>query len=110
MPFRKLPYNFHDSQLLDFCLGPRKEVTLEIALDPVWNEGVRRTVQVRLGAIQNFDEVTAYFGRIVRPKQSEWAMAEVIGLTHSGDRKDRVMLDLSPGGSVEVQSRHLDVV
>jgi hypothetical protein len=110
MAFRSFPFNFHDGQLTDFSVGPRQEVTLHIALDPVWNQKQERTVLVRFGAIQNFDVVSAFFEKIERPTDRDRAIVEVIGLLHSGDRKDAVIVDLSPYGSVEIKSRHVTVV
>ena len=110
MAFRTFPFHFHDGQLTDFAVGPRHEVTLYIALDPVWNQKQERTVLVRFGAIQNFDEVTAFFEKIKRPADRDRSIAEVVGLVHSGDRKDSVIVDLSRIGSVEIRSRHITVV
>ncbi|MES2696813.1 MAG: hypothetical protein V4773_25320 [Verrucomicrobiota bacterium] len=110
MAFRSLPFNFHDGQLTDFSVGPRQEVTIHIALDPVWNQKQERTVLLRFGAIRNFETVSAFFQKLQRPQQSDRSIAEVVGLIHSGDRKDAVILDLSPYGSVEIETRHVTVV
>ncbi len=110
MTFRRFPYNFHDGQLMDFSLGPRQEAGLSIALDPVWNDGQSRMVRVRFGAIQNFHEVEAFLGKIKKPTDPDRSAAEVIGLVHSGSKKDRVLLDLEGYGSIEIQSRHLTIV
>ncbi len=110
MGFRRFPFNFHDGQLRDFSIGPRSELTLHIALDPVWNEKQERTVLVRFGAIQNFEAVAAFFEKIERPRDPERSIAEVVGLVHSGVTKGVVIVDLSPCGSVEINSRHVTVV
>lgn len=110
MAFRTFPFNFHDGQLRDFSVGPRKEVTLHIALDPVWNEKQERTVLVRFGAIQNFEAVAAFFDKVERPSDPYRSIAEVVGLVHSGVRKDAVIVDLSPCGSIEINSRNVTVV
>jgi hypothetical protein len=110
MSFRTFPFNFHDGQLTNFSVGPRKEVTLHIALDRVWNQKQERTVLVRFGAIQNFEAVSAFFEKIDRPHDPERSIAEVVGLVHSGAKKDAVIVDLSPCGSIEINSRHVTVV
>lgn len=110
MSFRRFPYNFHDGQLTDFRVGPRKEVTLEIALDPVWNQKQERTVLARFGGIKNFETVAAFFGKIERPSDTEHFIAEVVGLKHIGAKKDLVIVDLSPCGSIEIDSRHVTVI
>jgi hypothetical protein len=109
MPFRDFPFNFHDGQLTGLSIGPRSEVTLQVALDPVWNQNQERTVSVRFGAIRNYGEVAAFFGRIEPPKAAGRSIAEVIGLVHVGDRKDRVLVDLANHGSIEIQSRAVTV-
>jgi hypothetical protein len=109
MAFRSFAFNFHDGQLTEFSVGPRREVTLHIALDPVWNQKEERTVLVRFGAIQNFESVSAFFEKVQRPREPGRAIAEVVGLVHAGDRKDSVIVDLSPYGSVEIKSRHVTV-
>jgi hypothetical protein len=96
--------------LLDFTIGPRREVALEIALDPFWNKGDGRTVRVHLGAVDNLDEVAAYFYGLRKPVQPGGAIAGVIGLAYVGDRKDAVVVDLERCGSVTIQSRRVNTI
>jgi hypothetical protein len=63
MAFRSFPFNFHDGRLTDFSVGPRKEVTLHIALDSVWNQKQERTVLVRFGAIAYSGQTDQLFRR-----------------------------------------------
>ena len=53
MKFRSFKRNFHDGQLASFTLGPRRELTLEIALDPVWN----KSAFLSIGAIRRHREL-----------------------------------------------------
>lgn len=65
-----MPYNFHDALLEDFQVGPRQEVTLRIALYPIFYPG-RPVVSVRFGAIFNYEAVEAYFRKIDKPEPEE---------------------------------------
>ena len=107
MTFRTIPYNFHDGHLRDFSVGPRNEVTLHIALNPVWNQKQDCTVLVRFGAIRNFDAVVAFFGKLERPNIEGRSIAEVVCMVHSGVRKDAMYVGFSPGEGIEIQSRHV---
>ncbi|MBW4683289.1 MAG: hypothetical protein KME19_24860 [Microcoleus vaginatus WJT46-NPBG5] len=65
-----LKYNFHDALLEKVEVGPRREVTLHIILYSVYYEG-GPSVQVRFGAITNFDSVSAFFSKIVDEESNE---------------------------------------
>jgi hypothetical protein len=107
--FRRFPHNFHDGQLTDFSIGPRREISIRVRLDPVWNEQQERTVIVRFGAIVNMETVTSFFERIERPNDQNQAIDEVVGLVHLREKKEVILLDLSKSGSVEIQARNVTV-
>ena len=96
-------FNFHDAQLADFSVGPRKEVTLHIALDPVWNGKEKKSVVVRFGAIENMPQVTTYFDQLERPSGSDGFVAGICSLTQS--KKNSVVLALSDYGSLEIRAK-----
>jgi len=106
MSFRTLKHNYHDGQLVSFSFGPRNEVTLEIYLDPVWNPGGPSTGRIRFGAIQNLNEVQAFFERVSPPRRGGAFLAEVIGIVY--EPKARWILDLSDYGSVVILAKHCD--
>ncbi len=108
--FRRFPYNFHDGHLIDFSIGPRREISIHVRLDPIWNERQERTVIVRFGGIVNMDAVTSFFGRIERPEDTTHAIDEVIGLIYLREKKDVVVLDLHKSGSVEIHTRNISIV
>jgi hypothetical protein len=56
-----LRFNYHDALLLEFRLGPRREVELLIQLDPVWNNSAPEVIKFRLSAIDNYEEVENFF-------------------------------------------------
>jgi hypothetical protein len=55
-------HEFHDGRIASFTLGPRRELTLEIALNPVWNKHAR-SASVRFGGVENYDELLRSFAR-----------------------------------------------
>ncbi|MBL7998367.1 MAG: hypothetical protein JNL32_06995 [Candidatus Kapabacteria bacterium] len=61
MPVSELKYNLHDSHIAEFSFGPRREVTLTVALDPVWNINKPATIKLRFSAIENYEAVQSYF-------------------------------------------------
>jgi hypothetical protein len=54
-----LQSKFHDAGLAGHRIGPRREITLKIQLDPVWNPG-KSMVKVRFGGIENLEEVEQF--------------------------------------------------
>ena len=66
MAYRSLKYEFHDASLVGFSIGPRREIELEIDLNPVWNK-IGGIVRLRSGNIKNFDDVKQFFGSIPTP-------------------------------------------
>lgn len=66
---RQLPdlrFNFHDALLIDFQIGPRRELTLHINLYSVFYPNYP-SVQVRFGAITNFESVQRYMKKLDAP-------------------------------------------
>jgi len=100
-------HNFHDGNLVSFTLGPRRELTLEIALDPVWNKESPPIVYVRFGGIENYDEVASFVRALPPPQQPAGYIAEVIGLLFVGDGPNSVILNLDRHGHIQVHSRHV---
>src|SRR5436190_1659700 len=49
-------------------LAPRKELTLDVHLDPVWNPGAASTARIRLGAIENLDKGKRFFHSVAPPR------------------------------------------
>lgn len=82
-----LRYYYHDGALVSFDIGPRREVTLTIHLDEVWNPN-GGTIGVRFGAVANLDEVRAFLSRIPPPASGSAGCIETImklefaGATH----------------------------
>jgi hypothetical protein len=106
MAFRSFQRNYHDGQLACFTVGPRRELTLEIALDPVWNKHAPPSASVRFGAIENYHEVAAFF-RALPPPRPNGYIAEIIGLQYVEDGPNWIVVDLQDHGAVKVRSRHV---
>jgi hypothetical protein len=102
MKFRSFKHNFHDGQLASFTLGPRRELTLEIALDPVWNKEGPSSAFVHFGSIGNFDDVVSFFRALPQPPRPDAYIAEVIGLQYLKDGPNWVVVDLAGHGHVRV--------
>jgi hypothetical protein len=107
MKFRSFRHAFHDGQLAGFTLGPRRELTLEIALDPVWNKQGPPSVSVRFGGIENFDEVAAFFRVLPPPPRPDAFIAEVIDVEYAKEGPNWVMIALSHHGHITIHSRHV---
>lgn len=56
-----LSKNYHDANLINYKLGPRNEITLIIVLDPIWNNNIKKEINIRFGAIENMEEVRQFF-------------------------------------------------
>lgn len=107
MTFRSFRHNFHDGHLASFTLGPRLELSLEIALDPVWNKGGPPTATVRFGGIENYHEVASFFRALPQPSRHDAYFAEVIGLQYLGEGPNWVVVDLAGYGGIRIHSRHV---
>ena len=54
-------YHYHDSSLVQFVIGPRKDLNLIIHLDPIWNEGIDKNVSLSFRGIENLEKVKTFF-------------------------------------------------
>jgi hypothetical protein len=106
MAFRSFQRNYHDACLASFTLGPRRELILEIALDPVWNKQAPPTAYVRFGGIENYDEIVSFF-RALPPPRSNGYIAEIVGLQYTGDGPNWVVADLQGHGHIRIRSHHV---
>ncbi len=107
MKFRSFRHSFHDGHLASFTLGPRRELTLEIALDPVWNKDGPSVASVHLGGIENFDEVTSFFRALPPPRLPHAYIAEIVGLQYLRVGPNWVIVDLAGHSHISVQSNHV---
>jgi hypothetical protein len=106
MTFRSFRHNYHDGHLASFTLGPRRQLTLEVALDPVWNTDTD-SASVRFGGIENYEEVASFFRALPPPPRSDAYIAEIIGLDFEGDGPNWVVIDLASHSHIRVHSRHV---
>ncbi len=61
MIVNELKFNLHDSQLEKFTFGFRRDLTLTIVLDPVWNKNLDSKINLRFAAIENLEAVREFF-------------------------------------------------
>lgn len=106
MKFRSFKHNYHDAQLASFTLGPRRELTLEVDLNPVWNKEMR-SVSVRFGGIENYDEVKLFFHALPKPPRADAYIAQFVGLGYSGEGPNWVIIILDEHGNIRISSRHV---
>ena len=107
MTFLSFRHHFHDAHLASFTLGPRRELTVEIALDPVWNKEGPSSVSVRFGGIENYDEVASFFRALPQPERTDVHIAEVMGLRYVLERPNSVVIDLAGQNPLKIQSSHV---
>ena len=106
-----LPYNFHDGGLAAIEIGPRREVTLTVGLDPVWNAG-ECTARIRFGGIENFDEVRAFFATLPPARLPGAFLDGIDYLDYDRAEVSRVhrlvlRLELDHGGTVTIRCRNV---
>jgi len=98
----ELRHTYHDASIVAFAAGPRNEIRLEIALDPVWN--TCRSVVLRFGAIANLAEVTSFFGRIPPKVVPEAHLATIERLEYKSSKPATAVLQLDGLGTIEIES------
>ncbi len=106
--YRSFQFSFHDSSLLGVQMGPRRDLSLSIDLDPAWNPG-GGAVKVNFDAVENFAEVKEFFSALEDSDEPEAYLAEITGLEYDrmagrGGLK-RVVVDLGQHGPVEIDCR-----
>ena len=107
MKFRSFKHNFHDGQLASFTLGPRRELKLAIALDPLWNKEAPSSTSVLLGGIENFAQVASFFRALPPPPRPDAYIAEVIGLQYLGGGANWGVVDPAAHGHMIIRSHHV---
>jgi hypothetical protein len=100
---RRLPLNaeYHDGAVEAVVVGPRREVALTVRLDPVWNGGDDSTRRLHFSAIENFDEVAAFFRQASPTPEGGCCADEVLGIVLVS--KDVIGVDLARLGHVEIR-------
>jgi hypothetical protein len=103
---RQFIKNYHDSHLARYAAGPRREVSLEIALDPIWNNGAcggpcatRSDRKLQIGQ--------AFLARLPPSPSPDAYIAEILRLEFKAARPYAVVLHLDQLGIIEIESTHL---
>ena len=100
MAFNKLVYEYHDSTLESCQFGPRRELNLQILLDPVWNPQAPQRVTLHFTAIENFDEVREFFKEVQLHRQTEESIDGILACVNNG--KGKWLIELERNGSVAI--------
>ena len=90
---------------MGFTLGPRRELILDVLLDPVWNKH-SASANLRFGAIENFDQVSSFFGSLPKP-QADGCIAEIEKLEADDVGGNALLLQLSAQASLRIESRKI---
>ncbi len=82
MSFRKLKYEYHESSLVSYQLGPGREITLEIQLNSYFNPSDPLNVRLQFYSIRNFEEVQSFFDRL-QVNRNQQLLDEVDGIVYT---------------------------
>jgi len=63
-----LKYTYHDCDVLEVEIGPRKELNLKVYLDPFLNKGENRRVNLSFRSIDNLDAVKDFVEKYLKIK------------------------------------------
>ena len=109
-----LPYTFHDSWLIEVRVGPRREVVMGAFLDAMEQEPAISGIGVRLrfGAIENFDEIRAFFSALQKHEKPPLYYGRIDWLGYDRDeplRSNRLVLriNLERHGSAVIRCRNV---
>jgi len=97
---KQFKHAYHDGRLVSATAGPRREISLTIRLDPVWNNGLDKECMIRFGAIQNFEEVAAFVRCLRCPDNPDLFLDEVLHL--GWNPAGNVELELDRQGYIEL--------
>jgi hypothetical protein len=109
----ELKYNYHDGWLSGVSIGPRKEVTLRIILDSVWNNDKDLTAEVRFGAIYNYDDVAEYCDILAKECEEDGGVGARIDALHYKEEKKSnsnnhwIYFKTEGWGSIEIHCRNI---
>lgn len=110
-----LRYNFHDSGLCDVAIGPRRELTLGLELDPVEQHPpfALGGARIRFGEIENIDEVRAFFEQLQRQKVPLYhaGRVQLNYARHLESRRNRLIfqVDFEYYGSCTICCRNVNI-
>lgn len=100
MNVQHLTNDYHDAHIDRIALGPQKDLTLFLHLDPAWNTSIARHAVVRFGAIGNYEEVEVFFSAI--PPSGDAFLAEVSNLEHNP--RGGWLIDVKGHGKLSIES------
>ena len=111
MMLPKLPYNFHDAGVASITMGPRREVTLIVALDDPAHPP-RHGIYIRFGGITNFSEVATFLEQVPFPREHDAYRARINVLDYDPYEESRqhnlvFQLELDMVGQVRIRCRNV---
>jgi len=101
MTMQQLSGNYRDAHIERFALGPHRDLTLFLQLDPASNPSIAQHAVVRFGAIVNYEEVAAFFSAMAA-SNAGGAPAEVRSLEHGA--REGWGIDVAGYGKLSIMS------
>jgi hypothetical protein len=107
-----LSHNYHDANLLEIRIGPRKECILTFVLCPCLNPNNPR-VAVRFGGVFNFDSISHFLQRIEsenRPINAYLAQCDSLHFDEKRISKvgdNFLLLRLDKFGAIEIHCKNI---
>lgn len=106
-------YQYHDAELLDISLGPRRETTLTFDLYPVYYPDQPR-VAVRFEGVFNLESVIKFLETVRNDFHQPDVYMARCGTLHLDDKTPSkendvyVFLELSPHGHIRIHCQHAE--
>jgi hypothetical protein len=66
----ELKYNYHDSNVHKVEIGPRREFSLRIFLDPIMNKGKDRMVKLSFRGVDNLETIRDFVEKYLKVKST----------------------------------------
>jgi hypothetical protein len=88
-----LKYNYHDSNVETVAVGPRRELTLQVLLDPFINDEKVAIVKLSFRGINNIDAVIAFVERHLETRRGPAFLARIDDLTKTGRNDYQISFD-----------------
>ena len=102
-------YSLHDAEIESISLGPRREVRLTLLLGSarISDPRLPDSAILRLGAIENFDQVREFFARF---EPERIGRIDCVALVAESDTSATLALEIDPLGTVQVVCSKIELM
>jgi hypothetical protein len=104
MPDVNLRYNYHDAHVSGFKIGPRREFTLTVHLDPFLNKEIAGAIRLSFRGIHNLDTISAFVTLHLKPRQKPNAFIVRIDAIEKTD-KNTYRITFDHIGQLEIRGK-----